>query len=137
VGSSYQTFAFPWRTITGWCWPGVLKLHCSEVSGFRGAGTAKFLKTITLSGGWVDKFMDNYAIMPSLKGTGAGRPPVPFLRSVLDYSGLVCCMIPSQGDMIGRTELMLNLLSPNMKNLDPQRRVRTFQSGIDIVLSIN
>jgi len=27
---------FPWRTITGLCWPGALRLPCQIASGYRG-----------------------------------------------------------------------------------------------------
>ena len=48
----FATF-FAWRTIIRWCWPGVFKLHSSEVSGVGGAGMPKFLKKLLYPAGWL------------------------------------------------------------------------------------
>ncbi len=37
---------FLWHTTTDRCWPGVLKLHSSEVSWFWGVGMLNFLKKL-------------------------------------------------------------------------------------------
>ena len=45
-GMSMWLLPFLWRTITGRCWPGVLKLPSIEESGFWGGAMLKFLKKI-------------------------------------------------------------------------------------------
>jgi hypothetical protein len=53
---------FLWLTTTDQCWPGVLKLHSSEVSWFWGCGILKLLKKYF--------FKETFAILASMRGFG-------------------------------------------------------------------
>jgi hypothetical protein len=92
---------FYWRTIIEQCWPGALKLRSNEgIRVTRGSYAIIFEKN-PLPGGWVDKFMEIYAIIAGDRQFGYKRGKLSGLTSVREVPktffncGGQCCRIIS------------------------------------------
>ena len=83
---------FLYRTIIERCWPGVLKLHSSEVSWFWGCGMLKFLKKLLFQGNLCYHGVDERIRLQEQKLWGI-FPGQEVPKTFLDCGGQGCCII--------------------------------------------